>query len=131
MGGIALSGMRAFALVAALLALAVASCGGGEGGGGQANTVTAGATTSSAAAKVEAQCAQAFRRYDALIRTYENSVEAGPNEEPYQRATLRQCNRSEWLTQAELYRDTVVLVEPLDVLDAMCGEPRSTLPACR
>ena len=121
-----MSGMRAFALVAALLALAVAGC-----GRGQANTVNTGATRSPAAVKVNAQCAQAFRRYDALIRKYEHSVEAGPDEEPYQRVTLRQCNRSEWLTQAKLYRDTIVLVKPLDVLDAMCGEPRSKLAACR
>jgi hypothetical protein len=53
------------------------------------------------------------------------------DEAPLQRRLLRVCTRAEWLEAAEGYRDTVVLAEPVDVLEAMCGSPRSEAPACR
>lgn len=107
-----------------VLALTLAACGGGNG--------TATEPSATPEASVSKRCERAFRTYDTVIREDENKpVSETRNEEPYQRRTIRACTRDEWLLAAEGYRDTVALAEPVEVLDAFCGIPRSKAPACR
>jgi hypothetical protein len=116
-------------MVATLAAL-VAGCGG--------TTATPTAPTSSppqqpqTQAEVPKACEQAMAAYhDALVAA--GAAGFPPNEERLQRRTIQSCTKDEWLEAVKPYTEgdfAIALVDPEKVLDAFCGSPRSTAPAC-
>jgi hypothetical protein len=91
---------------------ALAAC-----GSETAATTAAGPTaTTGASVTPSAECVQAFAAYrDALEN--DQMVDEGP----LQKATISNCSRTDWLSVAEDFKDSVVLVDPEEVLDAFCG----------
>lgn len=112
---------RAVALAVALTA--------GCGGGTTTATPTVRASTEVVVPKA---CAHAMAAYhDALVKA--GAAGFPPNEEALQRATIKSCTRDEWLEAVKPYTEgdfAIALVDPEKVLDAFCGSPRSTAPAC-
>lgn len=97
-------------VVAVVAGLAV-----GCGSDTAATTTTPGETTAAPAAPA-AECVQAFQDYaDALV---DDPLVA---EGPLQKATIRECSRTDWLAVAQDYTDSVVLADPEKVLEAFCG----------
>jgi hypothetical protein len=82
--------------------------------------------------KVPKACAQAMAAYhDALVKAGAGGFP--PHEEALQRATIKSCTRDEWLEAVKPYTEgdfAIAVVDPEKVLDAFCGSPRSTAPAC-
>lgn len=81
-----------------------------------ATTTTPATPTTETTAAPAAECVQAFEAYR---DTLENDPMVA--EGPLQKATIRDCSRTDWLAVAEDFTDSVVLADPEKVLDAFCG----------